>query len=189
VKVEDLTAAYAVRYPLAEARVRAELDIAKAEAKSAVLTLDEVRALGGEVDEDGDIRRFGPTISALIDEYGAILPDAQDRTSPEALAEGVERYAQRHAEGIEQRRFERVASTFEDTFKDAAASLAQQTGMSANAALASIARGQAFDLRESGKADASKDMFEVVKRVEARDKPTLSTAEKVEQAIAEQADD
>lgn len=189
--IEQLTAAYAARYPLAEARVRAELDIAKAEGESATLTIDEVRALGGEVDEEGDIRRFGPVISALIDEYGAILPETKttsDRTSPEAMSEDLERFAQRHEQAALDRKAEGDWERFRDANMAAAEQAAVQHGWSADEELRYRLGDDVRRLKAAGKASEAEALMRALKVGDARVKPASQTPqEKFEAAVAEQA--
>jgi hypothetical protein len=170
-----------------EAAIRTRLVSERLAGKQPVLSLDEVAYLGGEV-EDGHIESFGKVVSALIDEFGAdVIPDdkPRGRSSPEDMAEDLERFAQRRADVGNDQRLGRILTNYEDTHREAAERLAVQTGGTLNSALASIVRGRAFDLREAGKYAESSDAFAVVRLLEARDRPAKSVAQKVEAAMGE----
>lgn len=189
-KVEDLTAAYAARYPLAEARVRAELDIAKAEGKAASLTLDELTALGATVRDDGTVYPLGPTVGALIAEYGAILPDSatESRTSKAAMAEDLARFAERHEQSTLDRKAAGDWERYRDANIEAARKGAEQFGWSADEELRYRLGDDVRRLKAAGKEPEAEALMRALKVGDAQVKGApQSTQEKVAAALAVQA--
>lgn len=177
-----------------EARITERLVSERLAGNQPVLTLEEVALLGGDVDEDGQIDRFGPTVSALMDDFGAgIIPEETSgpRVTRRDLSEEESAAIIRaYDDKVADRRNEKRYYALTDQYAAAIEAEQKRYDVDAHTALGYLVNDSAIRLRAAGKADEADAEIAAWRWGKAQQKaPPQTIQQRVADTLAEQVTD